>query len=469
MRPTAWLLALALAAGVRPALAASAPPARPAGTDTLRLTLDDAVARALREAPEARIARATATAADGQVRQALAAALPQVTGTVTYDRKFASPFQGFSGDTIFGPIFSHSSFAAVHNWTTDLTATQVLWSAGRVSSGLSAARHARTALRAQRDETLADVALSVRSAYFEAAYARQVQGIAEDALEQARAHLRQVKLMFDRGARSEYDLLQAQVDAANAEPSAVAARNGADVAMLELQRQLDLPLGQPLTLLTPLAFDASGVPVPADDGADGSGRAALASADEMVRARRELLDVNAAGKWPTLSASATVSHQAYPTEWRPSRRDFVKAIDGSLKLSWPLFEGFRTFGLVQQARADLRQAEAERDLAHQNVALQVEEARNEVRRALATLVARRGTAALAKRAHHLATVRWTNGLSTQLEVSDARLQMQTAEVNEVAAVKEYRVALLRLERATGRPVTTTTKTWDELTSEGVTP
>jgi len=81
-----------------------------------------------------------------------------------------------------------------------------------------------------------------------------------------------------------------------------------------------------------------------------------------------------------------------------------------------------------------------------------------------TLAARRGTAALARRAHYLATVRWQNGLSTQLEVSDARLQMQTAAVNEIAAVKDYRLALLRLERACGRPLVLGTTPIDELPS-----
>ena len=46
----------------------------------------------------------------------------------------------------------------------------------------------------------------------------------------------------------------------------------------------------------------------------------------------------------------------------------------------------------------------------------------------------------AERAHHLANVRYTNGLSTQLEVSDARLQLRTAEVHEVQATRDYLVA-----------------------------
>src|SRR2546429_2512872 len=39
----------------------------------------------------------------------------------------------------------------------------------------------------------------------------------------------------------------------------------------------------------------------------------------------------------------------------------------------------------------------------------------------------------AERAHYLAGVRYTNGMATQLEVSDARVASQQAAVNEVQA------------------------------------
>jgi outer membrane protein len=446
------------------ALALVGAPAHAATPDTLRLTLDDAVKRALTFAPDARVARAAEQIAGGQVTEALAAALPQITGTVIYDRKFASAFQGLAGDTLFGPIFKHSSFAAVHNWTAELTATQILWSGGRVGAGLAAARDARDAARATRDESLDDLALQVRASYLEAVYAHDVEAIAEDALAQANAHLGQVTLFRKQGSRSEYDLLQAQVDAANQEPQTVAARNAAEQSLLLLRRLLDLPLDRPLALLTPLAFEDGKVPVLAAPSADGGARPALRGAEDMVRARREALRYEKAGRWPSLLASATVSHQAYPTDWLPVRHDFVAGVDGSVKLQWPLFQGFKTFGSIQRAGAELRQAEAERDRTREGVALEVEQSRQEVQRALATLVARRGTASLAQRAHHLATVRWRNGLSTQLEVSDARLQMQTAEVNEVAAIKDYRLSLLRLERVTGKPLALTTRSLDALTT-----
>ncbi len=66
------------------------------------------------------------------------------------------------------------------------------------------------------------------------------------------------------GNRSEYEQLRAEVDAANQEPDVIAARSAAELALLNLKRLVDVPLEQPLLLLTPLAAADGTVPVVTD-------------------------------------------------------------------------------------------------------------------------------------------------------------------------------------------------------------
>jgi outer membrane protein TolC len=455
--------AMFAAAAGAPARAAKAEPA--AGpTDTLRLTLEQALERALGSGNEMRLAQAGIGVAEGRVKEVLAQALPQVTGTVSYNRKLDSIFKGVAEtDTSgLGDIFANSPFGAVHGWTLDLTASQLLWSGGRVGAGIAAARAVRRSVSSDRDQVAADVSLAVQQAYWDALYRRELAAIAQNALGLAREHLRQVELYRRQGSRSEYDLLQAQVDAANQEPVVVASRSAAELAMLDLKRALNLPLGQPLSLESALAFEGGRLPVPAETPSDAAARPALLSAEAMVQARIAALRVETSGRWPQLVAQATLTHQAFPADGTPTREQFLRSVDANLKLEWPLFQGFRTFGGVQRASNELRQAVAQRDALKQAAELELAQARLGVDEALATLAARRGTARLAGRAHHLAEVRWRNGLGTQLEVSDARLRMQDAQVNEVLAFKEYRLSLARLERAAGRAVATTARMLDEL-------
>ncbi len=438
--------------------AATKPAAAASPADTLPLTLDEAVRWALEHGPDARIAGEAIRAANGRVREAMAAAMPQVNANLVYSRKFDSIFQGVTPDTgVAGEIaslFKNTSFAAVHSWTAELTASQLLWSGGRVGAALSAAKAYRKSANADLEEARARVRLETERAYLEALYTRDVLAIAEASLAQARAQLKQVQLYQREGSRSEYDLLRAQVDAANQEPPVVAARNARDLAMLELKRQLLVPLERPVALRSPLAFADSLVPVVDDASTGAAHRASLARADAQVEGYKQLLRIERAARWPQISLSGTVSHQAFPATERPELDEFRRDASASVKLEWPIFQGTRTFGAVQRATAELRQAEIGREQTQDGVEVEIARARDEVRRTLATLVARRGTAGWAARAYHLATVRFSNGLATQLEVTDARLQLQNAQVNEIGAVKDYRLALAELARATGvTPVT----------------
>jgi outer membrane protein TolC len=212
------------------ALAALSPAAAQAPGDTLRLTLDAALRRALDQSFAMRLARADQAEANGQVREALSAALPQLTSSITYTRQFASIYQGLGGaDTSpLTKLFRNTPFGAPNLWTVQLQGTQLLWAGGKVGAGLAAARTVRQAASLNQAETATDVAFQVTEAYWNAALQNRLLAIATDNLDQARRQLHQVQLFRQAGTRAEYDLLRAQVDAANQEPAVVQAMNGHD-------------------------------------------------------------------------------------------------------------------------------------------------------------------------------------------------------------------------------------------------
>jgi outer membrane protein TolC len=58
----------------------------------------------------------------------------------------------------------------------------------------------------------------------------------------------------------------------------------------------------------------------------------------------------------------------------------------------------------------------------------------------------------AQRAYQIANVRFTNGVSTQLELSDARLSLQQAEANRTQAARDLQVARARVALLPNLPV-----------------
>ncbi|OYV66876.1 MAG: hypothetical protein B7Z72_10555, partial [Gemmatimonadetes bacterium 21-71-4] len=248
---------------------------------------------------------------------------------------------------------------------------------------------------------------------------------------------------------------RAQVEAANQEPLVIAARNGRDIALLEVRRLVNVPADQPIELVSGmLRTPADSLPRVdfASLDLDAAGRAAIEAARATVAFRREAVHVYHGDYYPSLKLTSAFGGQAYPTGTFPRYGEFRRDWSASLVLSVPLFDGMRTRGAVQQAQAELSRAEAQLSQTEAGVAIEIEQARAEILRAQALVAARHVTVGQAERAQHLASVRYANGIATALEVSDARLALQQASVNEAQATRDYLLAIAALERALGHAV-----------------
>jgi outer membrane protein TolC len=71
------------------------------------------------------------------------------------------------------------------------------------------------------------------------------------------------------------------------------------------------------------------------------------------------------------------------------------------------------------------------------------------RQGAAQIAAATRTLTQATRVYELTELRYTEGVATQLDVSDARLALQQARMNEANAYHDFYLALARAERALG--------------------
>lgn len=462
------------------ALAGQQPPPTP-----LRLTLDDAIQRALSSGNDVRIAEAGVRQASGQVTQAWASALPTIRASLTYQRTFASVFQSlgsggaappFSPDTTaalatrvryletnaqyaafqgLGSMFSETGFGSPNTYVAALTLSQTLFQGGKVGAGIAGANAYERAARAQLDETRRDVTYRVKQAYLNALYAERIVDITESSQAQVNDQLHRVELNHQVGSSADYDLLRAQVEAANQEPLVIAARNSRDVALLEVRRIVNVPADDSIELTSNLLLTPADSLPRLDLAAldlDPAGRAAIEAARANVDFRQAAVRVYHGDYYPSLTLSSSFGGQAFPTGTFPQYGQFHRDWSASLVVSMPLFDGLKTHGIVEQAQAELSRAQAQLSQTRAGVAIEVEQARAEIVRSLALVAARHETVGQAERAQHLATVRYANGIATALEVSDARLALQQASVNEAQATRDYLLAVAALERAVGHPV-----------------
>jgi hypothetical protein len=123
-----------------------------------------------------------------------------------------------------------------------------------------------------------------------------------------------------------------------------------------------------------------------------------------------------------------------------------------VQISWPLFEGLRVKGNIDLAQAQARVAELQLAQERERVAVEIAQARAELTRARATYAARQQNAAEAAEAFNLASLRFSRGVGTQLDVSDAQFALLTAQTDQARAVYDIYIAAAGLGFAQGRPV-----------------
>lgn len=467
--PIRSLSRLALAAAFASSLPALLHAQAGAGRgDTLELTIEEAVTRALRTGDEARLAAAQVELAEAQATVARASALPQLRLNSTYQHVIEN-----ARAQAVGQIFNQPN-----SYNTNLNLSQTFFQGGREIAGIRAAGRVRDAARLNSTETQAQVALDVQRAYLQALFSSRLVDIAGTGFRLASERLAQVERFERAGRAARYDVLRARVERANYEPQTIQARNDYSLAIIELQRLANLPTDRPLRLTT--TVDTMAVQAllasSGDTAAAAANRPSVRAAELTLQARR--LGVSAArADWlPTVSAFVQTGYQAFPPSGFPSRMGAVETIpcapdapstcrpttaqnggwfsDRSVgvQISWPLFDGFRARGNMDLARAQVRAAEVALQQEREAVAVEVAQARASVERARALWAARQSNVAEAGEAFRLASLRFDRGLGTQLETSDAQLALLTSQTNEARALYDLYLATAELARALGRPV-----------------
>jgi outer membrane protein TolC len=227
-------------------------------------------------------------------------------------------------------------------------------------------------------------------------------------------------------------------------------RTDRDLAYVRLMQMLNLPFDQSVSLTTGLGDDASAtaVAIPAalsqaTGDTSASVRAPVRQVAEALRAQQEQLRI-ARNEWvPTIALSTQYGRVAFPRSGLPDIGNFLTNWTVSLSASFPLFTGGRLRGNTMIAEASVREAEARYEQVHEMASLDARQAHAQLAQAQAALAASQGTSEQAARAYTIAEVRFREGLSTQVELSDSRLLLQQASANRALAVRNLQVARVR--------------------------
>jgi outer membrane protein TolC len=435
------------------------------------------------------IARAGVERAEGEQVRARSERYPQLSVNASYDRALASEFSGLFSEAGTGepcapfvadPMgtvdqrlteleravdcgatgapaegfgnFEDLPFGRKNTYRINLGFSQLLYSGGRLGAQADIARGTRESAGLTLASTRAEVMLEVVRAYYDAALTARLVEIAEAAYQQADATYEQTRLRFEAGSQPEFEVLRAQVARDSQRPGVIRRRSEHDIALLRLKQLLELPISEPLVLTTPL--DGPTLPPPAPFAAAAMAAAAAPAAEvprSLVRQAEVAVQQSEAAvtiarsqRLPAVSFTSSYGEVAYPSGALPAFGDFRRNWTVGAIAQMPILTGGRLKADERIARADVQDARARLQQAREIAVLDTQTAYEELRAAQAAWEASAGTVQQAQRAYEIADLRYREGVSTQLELSDARLLLAQAQATRAQTARDLQVARARV-------------------------
>ncbi|HEX6908991.1 MAG TPA: TolC family protein, partial [Longimicrobium sp.] len=186
----------------------------------------------------------------------------------------------------------------------------------------------------------------------------------------------------------------------------------------------------------------------ADEGLLGDtsvvNRAPVQQAATLVTVQENSLRATRAQRLPTVSLTSQYGRVAYPGALLPEWDQFRTNWTVGAQLNVPLFTGGRIRGEELVAEADLLEAQARLRQAQDAARLDARTALERLDAARAQYQASAGVVEQATRAYGIAQVRYREGLSTQIELSDSRILLQQAQANRAVAARDLQIAQARV-------------------------
>ena len=412
------------------------------------LSLDDAISIALGRGEEIQLAKASVKVAEGGEEVARSGMLPQISASANYTRTIQSQYQSLSSLPDTGSaaglasIFKNLPFGRANQWTLALNASQNIFTGGRLSALADAAKARKHSADIDLTAAQAQLVLNVTQSYYDAVLADTLLKISRDALAETEEADRETELQYHVGEKAEFDALRSRVAKENQIPVVLQSENNRSQAYYRLKQLLNYSLDDSIVLTTPVVDSLTRFSIMGDSAIES--RSSVVQARLNINASDAQVRLAESAHWPQISISTSYSPVAYPDNVFPNNNDWRTNWTASLNVSVPIYTGGNISGNVDQAMAGVDQANARLEQAREAAAFDSRVAYDNLHTAVANLRSTTSTSSEATRAYDIARVRFTQGISTQLELDDSRVQEEQARANWARAMRNYQVARAKL-------------------------
>ena len=409
--------------------------------DTISLSLDECIAIALNDNPTIKVADMEINRVDYSKKETIAQLFPDISFAGSYSRTIKKQTMAMMGQTI--QIGSDNSYSAGFSASLPIVAVQ-LWKSLKLSDdqiliNVEKARESRISLINQ-----------VENAFYGLLYAQDALKVLEENKNRAQLNANIYRKMFEVGTASEYDVLRAEVQVKNIEPTILDMHNTINQAKLQIKLLLGMDMTLNIKIKGQLAdYQNDMYQKVLDTNISLDKNSSLRTLDLQTQALEHTLSVQKAAWYPTLALTANYNWIAMNNGTMFKNLDWNPYSTIGVALSIPIFQGGKRYYKQKQAEISYREMSWQRENLENALKLQVQVQFDNIQKSVSQIETNKAGVEQAVKANQIMEKSFRIGAASFLDLRDSENALLSAQLAYYQSIYNWLTAQSQLSYLLG--------------------
>ena len=409
--------------------------------EPLKLTLDQALEIALSESSTIKIADMTVEKSGYAKKGSYASLYPNVSINSSYQRTLKKQVMVMD----MGGQAMEIKVGRDNNISASATASMPLVNAPLWESLKLSALDVELAVEQARSSKVSMIS-QVKQAFYGVLLAKESLNVMTQVYENASKNYEKTLQRFNVGKASELEKLRAQVNMMGAEPNVSSAENAVLLANWQLKAVMGLDLGSDIDVVGDLNDYANELLTPYVSEDNISNNSTLLQLDIQDRMLESNLRMQKKQYLPTLAANVNYNYSAVGDDklsWFPSST-------AALSLNLPVFDGFQKHYNIKQSKISRDMLSVQRQDTERQLRIAIRNYNDKIALCVKNYTAANATVEIAQKSYEISQKMYEVGKATLVELNDAQLALEQAQLTQAQAIYNFMVAKASLDELIGK-------------------
>lgn len=403
--------------------------------------MDQALEIALSESNTIKIADMTVTKSGYAKKGSYSALYPNVSVSGSYQRTLLKQVMvmDMGGQAMEIKVGRDNNISASASASMPLVNAQ-LWESLKLS-----ALDVELAVEQARSSKVSMVS-QVKQAFYGVLLAKASYNVVKEVYQNAQANYEKTMQRYQVGKASELEKLRAEVNVKNAEPNVSSSENAVLLAAWQLKAVMGLDLSTDIDVVGDIMDYTNELLTPYASEDDISNNSSLLQLDIQDKMLQSTLRMQKKQYLPTLAATINYNYSAMGDDqlrWFPSS---VAAVS----LSIPVFDGLKNHFNIKQSKVSRDMLALQREDAARQIKIAIRNYNDRIALCVKNYTAASSTVGIAQKSYEISQKMYEVGKATLVELNDAQLALQQAQLTQAQAVYDFMVAKAALNELIGK-------------------